>query len=250
MKPLDAERVKEWRHRRMLSQQEVADRAGTSLFTIQRIERGEGNVRPKTGRGVAGALGVPIEELLPKAQAPLFREPPEQEPLGERRTDAYELARDAARRQATQNRQAANRALESGRPQTYFMRHENDAVMELSKYPPDELAGALLEATAALEDERPFRYLRGWRAFVWRLVHRWEEDSPKTSAEISPLFDAMTALVEQGVFDPSNATSASEQSELQLTIKGFEALNEIADSVEKNEQRRDALRVIRENLSA
>jgi transcriptional regulator with XRE-family HTH domain len=85
LQPLDAERVKEWRHRRMLSQQEVADRAGTSLFTIQRIERGEGNVRPKTGRGVATALGVPIEELLPKAQAPLFREPPEQESPEERR---------------------------------------------------------------------------------------------------------------------------------------------------------------------
>jgi transcriptional regulator with XRE-family HTH domain len=85
LQPLDAERVREWRHRRMLSQQEVADRAGTSLFTIQRIERGEGNVRPKTGRGVAAALGVPIEELLPKAQAPLFREPPEQEPAEERR---------------------------------------------------------------------------------------------------------------------------------------------------------------------
>jgi transcriptional regulator with XRE-family HTH domain len=65
--PLDTERVREWRHRRMLSQQELADRAGTSLFTIQRIERGEGGVRPKTGRAVAEALGVPIEELLPKA---------------------------------------------------------------------------------------------------------------------------------------------------------------------------------------
>jgi transcriptional regulator with XRE-family HTH domain len=85
LQPLDAERVKEWRHRRMLSQQEVADRAGTSLFTIQRIERGEGNVRPKTGRGVAAALGIPIEELLPKVQAPLFREPPEQESAEERR---------------------------------------------------------------------------------------------------------------------------------------------------------------------
>jgi transcriptional regulator with XRE-family HTH domain len=87
LQPIDAERVKEWRHRRMLSQQEVADRAGTSLFTIQRIERGEGNVRPKTGRGVAAALGVPIQELLPKAQAPPS---PTQPPLNgfeeERRT--------------------------------------------------------------------------------------------------------------------------------------------------------------------
>ena len=88
MRPLDAERVKEWRHRRMLSQQEVAERAGTSLFTIQRIERGEGNVRPKTGRGVAAALGIPVEELLPKAQAQLFQEPPEYELLDERRAEA------------------------------------------------------------------------------------------------------------------------------------------------------------------
>jgi transcriptional regulator with XRE-family HTH domain len=89
LQPLDAERVREWRHRRMLSQQELADRAGTSLFTIQRIERGEGNVRPKTGRGVAAALGVPIEELLPKAQAPLFREPLEREHPARRRMSVF-----------------------------------------------------------------------------------------------------------------------------------------------------------------
>jgi transcriptional regulator with XRE-family HTH domain len=81
----------------MLSQQEVADRAGTSLFTIQRIERGEGNVRPKTGRGLAAALSVPIEELLPKAQAPLFRELPEHD-LPEERRAAWEAAVDEARR--------------------------------------------------------------------------------------------------------------------------------------------------------
>jgi transcriptional regulator with XRE-family HTH domain len=75
----------------MLSQQEVADRAGTSLFTIQRIERGEGNVRPKTGRGVAAALGIPIEELLPKAQAPLFRGLPEQEPAEEWRESRFAM---------------------------------------------------------------------------------------------------------------------------------------------------------------
>jgi transcriptional regulator with XRE-family HTH domain len=79
LQPLDSNSVKEWRHRRMLSQQEVADRAGTSLFTIQRIERGEGNVRPKTGRAVAEVLGVPIEELLPKVQAPLWSDEPHEE---------------------------------------------------------------------------------------------------------------------------------------------------------------------------
>ena len=165
MRPLDAERVREWRHRRMLSQQEVAERAGTSLFTIQRIERGEGNVRPKTGRGVAAALGIPIEELLPKAQAPLFREPPEHEPQEEqRRGDPYEVALDAARWQAVQNRQAANRAFESQRPQTYVMRHENEALVELLKYPRGELADALLEATRRcieLENEQAAEENRG-----------------------------------------------------------------------------------------
>lgn len=92
MQPLDTQSVKEWRHRRMLSQQEVADRAGTSLFTIQRIERGEGNVRPKTGRAVAAALGVPIEELLPKAQAPLFRELPDSSAAEEQRRAEWEAA--------------------------------------------------------------------------------------------------------------------------------------------------------------
>src|SRR3712207_8566238 len=55
----------------MLSQQELADRAGVSLFTVQRIERREGSVRPKTGRAIAAALGVGVEDLLGKAQAPL-----------------------------------------------------------------------------------------------------------------------------------------------------------------------------------
>jgi hypothetical protein len=56
-----------------------------------------------------------------------------------------------------QDRQAATRALESGRAQGYFMRHENEAAMELLRYPADELAGALLEATrryVELENER------------------------------------------------------------------------------------------------
>jgi transcriptional regulator with XRE-family HTH domain len=73
----------------MLSQQELADRAGVSLFTVQRIERGEGSVRPKTGRAIAGALGVGVEDLLGKAPAPLpdfedERRPPLQNTLRRR----------------------------------------------------------------------------------------------------------------------------------------------------------------------
>ncbi len=60
----------------MLTQQELADRAGVSLFTVQRIERGEGNVRPSTGRGIARVLGVGVEDLLPKVPAPPSNQPP------------------------------------------------------------------------------------------------------------------------------------------------------------------------------
>ncbi len=137
VRPLEG--VRDIRERRMLTQQELADRAGVSLFTVQRIERGDGSVRPKTGRAVAEALGVGVEDLLDKAQAPL----PEFE--DERREDLYDVVMAAARRQAVQDRQAANRALESGRPQTYFMRHENEAVPRLLAYPADELAGTLIE---------------------------------------------------------------------------------------------------------
>jgi excisionase family DNA binding protein len=103
-----------------------------------------------------------------------------------------------------------------------------------------------------LEDERRLRYLRGWRVFIHRLARRWEEEPPKTSVEISPLFDSMTALVEQGVFEPSEA-SASEGHELMLLTVGFQRLNDIADKIEKDEEaeeRRATLRLIQDKRSA
>jgi transcriptional regulator with XRE-family HTH domain len=136
----------------MLSQQELADRAGVSLFTVQRIERGEGGVRPKTGRAIAAALGVGVEDLLGKAQAPL----PDFEV--ERGEATYDIALDAARQQAEYNRLAANRTLASdGIPQpAYFKDHENAAVTRLRTYPADELANALIEmARQVVELEAP-----------------------------------------------------------------------------------------------
>ena len=143
------------------SQQELADASGVSQHTISEIELGRRKPQGRTLRKLARALSVEVANLRGGPDSPLAKAPPSltQPPLngfeeGERRESAYDVALDAARRQAIQDRQAAARALESERPQTYFMRHENEAVMELSKYPPDELAGALMEATAAQEDQR------------------------------------------------------------------------------------------------
>ena len=61
MRPLT--RVREWRERRMLTQKELAERAGVSLFTVQRIEGGRGGAHPGTGRKLARALGVAFEDL-------------------------------------------------------------------------------------------------------------------------------------------------------------------------------------------
>lgn len=189
MQPLDAERVREWRHRRMLSQQEVADRAGTSLFTIQRIERGEGNVRPKTGRGVADALGIPIEELLPKAQAPLFRELPDPAVEGGRRASdkraaAQEVIEELRR---TVERQEAGAALDKFREQ-----------ME------KKLAGGELDKTAI--EETGATAAAFWPALLLALdaemrelkaMHRGEPEAAAESALLYPAVERFVALSEK-----------------------------------------------------
>ena len=101
-----------------------------------------------------------------------------------------------------------------------------------------------------LEEERRLRYLRPWRAFVHGLARRWEKEPPKTSREIAPLYEALTAVVEQGVFDPPEQVSPSEAHELMLLTLGFERLNEIANKVEQDQKRDAFVRDIREKLSA
>lgn len=90
MRKLSPDRVREARERAWLSQQDTADASGVSLFTVQRIERGDGAVRPGTARAIAKALGVTPDDL---ADAPKV-EPPRDRPvepsagaslLGERR---------------------------------------------------------------------------------------------------------------------------------------------------------------------
>jgi transcriptional regulator with XRE-family HTH domain len=126
-----------------LSQPELSEISGVAQGTISDIELGKRKPRGRTLRKLAQALGVQVTDLLGeneslKAQAPL----PDFEV---ERREATDVAMDAARRQAEQDRQAAARALESERPQTYFMRYENEAVVRLLEFPSDELSGALVE---------------------------------------------------------------------------------------------------------
>ena len=76
---ISAEKVLDLRARNLMTQQELAAHMGVSLFTVQRIERGEGGVRPATARALARVLNVRPEELLlaeggeeaPKGETPL-----------------------------------------------------------------------------------------------------------------------------------------------------------------------------------
>lgn len=59
-------RLREWRERRLLSQGELADKAGVGRATIARIETGALKTDPhfRTIRKLAAALEVKPEELI------------------------------------------------------------------------------------------------------------------------------------------------------------------------------------------
>lgn len=61
---LSPERVLDLRVRNLMTQQELAAHMEVSLFTVQRIERGEGGVRPATARSLARVLKVSPGDLL------------------------------------------------------------------------------------------------------------------------------------------------------------------------------------------
>jgi transcriptional regulator with XRE-family HTH domain len=132
---------------------ELAERAGVSRDTISNAEKGRHGLQATTLHKVARALGKVPSELLaeeerltPKAESRSSLEPSFNDILEEERREAiYNIALNAARRPAEQDRQAATRAIESERPQTYFMRHENEAIIRLLDHPTDELAGTLIE---------------------------------------------------------------------------------------------------------
>jgi transcriptional regulator with XRE-family HTH domain len=105
------------------------------------------------------------------------------------------------------------------------------------------------------EEERRSGYLRSWRAFVYKLVRRWEQDPPESSREIAVVLDAMQALLDEGAFErppdqitTSDKREASEWFELSMFVRGIDRLNQIADTVQADaeaERRRAAFREIK-----
>ena len=105
------------------------------------------------------------------------------------------------------------------------------------------------------EEERRSGYLRSWRAFVYKLVHRWEQDPPESSREIAVVLDAMQALLDEGAFErpPDQITTSdkrevSEWMDLSYLFRGIDRLNQIADTVQADaeaERRRAAFREIK-----
>jgi len=143
---VQVERIRQLRKERGLSQAKLAVMADMDPATLNRLERGTGNPNLNTLERVADALGVEVADFFPIALRRSSPEPTFNDALeDERREDIYDMVLAAARRQAQQDTQAAARAFESERAQTYFMRYENEVVGRLLEYAPDELAGALVE---------------------------------------------------------------------------------------------------------
>ncbi len=75
-------KLREWRERRALTQEELRDKSGISQESISRIESGVRGCRPSTARRLAQALDVDVAELVappevqgdPKALAPKLLE--------------------------------------------------------------------------------------------------------------------------------------------------------------------------------
>jgi excisionase family DNA binding protein len=119
---------------------------------------------------------------------------------------------------------------------------------------------APLSPSEEAPEERRSRYLRAWRAFVWKLAQRWEQEPPKSEREIGIVLDTMQVLLDEGAFErpaeeitTADMREASEWMDLQMIFRGLERLNRVADTVETNaaaERRRAAFEVIEGRMSA
>lgn len=157
----------------------------------------------------------------------------------ERRPDAYELAWEAARQQAVQDRQAFNRVVESERPQACFKRHENEAVPQLSKYPAEELAAALFETATAREEERSDSILAKALAVA---AERWARVTSAGEAENAPGVYLVAADLEEllsiviGDGERWERLSSTERSELATVAAAFGRITEGYHARKEDEQ--------------
>lgn len=62
-------RLREWRERRFLTQQQLAEAAGVAPATIVRIEQGQVTPNFGTLRKLAQALGCSLDDLVPDTAA-------------------------------------------------------------------------------------------------------------------------------------------------------------------------------------
>ena len=66
---VDSAMLRELRHRRVLTMEELAEEAGVGRNTIWRLEHGVMGAQPRTIRKLARALGVEPEELVKTGNA-------------------------------------------------------------------------------------------------------------------------------------------------------------------------------------
>jgi transcriptional regulator with XRE-family HTH domain len=81
--PVSPERIKALRDAKAWSQAHLAEAAGLSLRTVQRVEA-EGTASSETRLALAGALGVPVESLGAAPLPPAREEEPDQVPTSAR----------------------------------------------------------------------------------------------------------------------------------------------------------------------
>ena len=141
-------RLREERQLRGWSQRDLAHETGVNTDTISGIETGQHEPRPSTLRKLAGGLGIEVRDLftepaLPKAEAPSGAGQPEEG------RSVRDIARAEARRQFEIDLQAANRTLAAEgirQPARISDIYDPARYDALRQQPPDELAGALLDA--------------------------------------------------------------------------------------------------------
>ena len=137
-------KLREERQLRGWSQRDLARETGVNPDTISGIETEQHEPRPSTLRKLAEGLGLEVRDFFAEPTVPLGEAPTYSGQLKEERP-IFDLVRDAVLRQAEQNRQAFNRAAESELPQTFWMRHENDAMKRLLEYNQGNVAEAYIE---------------------------------------------------------------------------------------------------------